>query len=97
MKGFSDIARPLYNLEKKSVKFHWTEQCEEAFGALKRCLMTSSILAYPDHSDEFFLDASAFGIGAVLSQVKGGSGHVIAYVSKAVKIFKKPFALISFK
>ena len=87
VKGFADIARPLYNLEKKSVRFHWTKQYEEAFRALKRCLMTSPILAYPDHSDGFFLDrdASDFGIGAVLSQVKDGSEHVIAYASRALK------------
>ena len=95
VKGFADLARPLYNLEKKSVRFHWTKQCEEAFCALKRCLMTSPILAYPDHSGEFFLDtdASDFGIGAVLSQVKDGSEHVIAYASRALKKEEKNYCV----
>ena len=41
---------------------------------LRLALVESPILAYPDHSKEYILDtdASAFGVGAVLSQVQDG-------------------------
>ena len=72
VKGFCDIAQPLYVLTKKKVAFWWTERCEKAFMELKRCLVTSPILAYPTPNGEFFLDtdASAYGIGAVHSQAE---------------------------
>ncbi len=86
VKGFCDIARPLYNLIKKNTAFNWTDQCDEAFSTLKRCLTTSPLLAYPDHSGKFFLDtdASGTGIGAVLSQEQGGHERVIAYASRTL-------------
>ena len=95
VKGFCDIARPLYNLTKKKVAFKWTEQSECAFKELKKCLITSPILAYPTPSGEFVLDtdASAFGIGAVLSQIQGGQEHVIAYASRTLSKQEKNYCV----
>ena len=47
--------------------------------------MTSEILGYPDPSLSFILDtdASAEGIGGVLSQVQNGKERVISYYSKS--------------
>ena len=86
VQGFCEIAKPLYNLTKKSVVFHWITECEEAFYALKQSLTTSPILAYPDNNGKFTLDtdASAYGIGAVLSQEQDGKERVIAYASRTL-------------
>ena len=48
--------------------------------------MKAPILAYPDPQTEFILDtdASAYGIGAVLSQVQDGQERVIAYGSRSL-------------
>jgi hypothetical protein len=95
VKGFSQIACPLYNLLKKNTAFHWTDQCEEAFRTLKRCLTSSPILAYPDHSGRFVLDtdASAYGIGAVLSQEQGGQEKVIAFASRTLSRSEKNYCV----
>ena len=84
VKGFCEFAKPLHDLTRKSVVFHWTSECEEAFYALKQCLTTSPVLAYPNNSGKFILDtdASSYGIGAVLSQEQDGKERVIAYASR---------------
>ena len=57
-------------LLKKDTKFKWTEECEDSFQELKRCLVTSPVLILPDqHKDyEVYCDASRQGLGVVLMQ-----------------------------
>ena len=83
---FSSVAYPLTRLTQKNRQFEWTDQCETAFLTLKRLLTTAPILSYPSRDDMFVLDtdASAFGVGAVLSQIQDGQEKVIAYGSKTL-------------
>ena len=83
---FSTIAKPLTKLTEKNQEFHWGPEQEEAWAELKRKLLQAPILSYPDPKGEFILDtdASAYGMGAVLSQVQGGQEKVIAYGSKSL-------------
>jgi len=50
VKDFAKIANPLHELTRKGVKFHWTDDCAEAFDKLKRALVSAPVLAYPDYS-----------------------------------------------
>ena len=83
----SEIMAPLIHLTKKKVKFRWDEKCEVAFGKIKQALVQAPILAYPTSEDTFILDtdASAYSVGAVLSQVQHGEEKVIAYASKTLR------------
>lgn len=66
-----DAAKPLYDLSKRSVKWLWSKECEDAFLTLENKLVISPILAYPDEKgDEFVLNCntSSTRIGTVLSQ-----------------------------
>jgi hypothetical protein len=45
---FSKIAKPMTELLKKDVKFHWDNKCEEAFHTLRKLLTTTPVLAQPD-------------------------------------------------
>ena len=85
--NFAEIAHPLHQLSKKDVEFQWSDQCENAFVSLKKCLTTSPILSYPNEEDKFVLDvdASNYSIGAVLSQIQNGEERVIAYASRSLK------------
>ncbi len=47
MEGFAKIAYPLHKLSDKGQKFHFSQECEEAFIELKQRLITAPILAYP--------------------------------------------------
>ena len=53
---------------------------------MKYCLTHTPILQYPDYNEPFilFTDASYQGLGAVLSQIKNGREHAIAYASRTL-------------
>ena len=87
IKDYSKVAKPLFDLTKKDTRFIWDEECEISFQELKTRLITAPILAYPRaNGSEFILDtdASAYAIGAVLSQVQDGKERVIAYGSRCL-------------
>ena len=91
--NFATKAKPLHRLTKKTAKFKWSVQCQEAFIGLKQCLTTAPVLSLPDFTKQFILntDASDSGIGAVLSQKQhDGSECVIAYASRVLSKPERP-------
>jgi len=81
---YAAISASLNELTKSGKPFVWSEAQEEAFN---RPLLTSSpILSYPTSEGIYILDmdASDFGMGAVLSQLQDGEEHVIAYANKTL-------------
>ena len=69
VKDVSSIAAPLYGLLKKGFPFEYSTECQQVFDTLKLKLMTEAILALPTDDRTYILDvdASNFGLGAVLS------------------------------
>ena len=67
----SSIAEPLNKLRQDGRPFEWTEECENAFKSIKEKLASPPVLAYPDWSQPFYLEADACksAIGGVLSQL----------------------------
>ena len=91
IKGFANIATPLYDLtsgenkDKKSEHLDLPPEAREAFDRLKAACLQAPILAFPNFSKPFLLetDASGKGLGAVLSQKQSdGRYHPIAYASR---------------
>jgi hypothetical protein len=84
IKNCSSIASPLIKLTEKKAIFKWTENCEQSFQTLKNYLVSENVLALPDFSKEFVVeaDASQIGVGAVLSQKIDRHYRPIAYFSK---------------
>jgi hypothetical protein len=68
VEGFSNIANPITELQKKNKKFVWTEKCAETFRKLKELLTTVPILKVPDMDVDFLVctHASKEGLGRVL-------------------------------
>jgi RNase H-like domain found in reverse transcriptase len=95
IKDFSTVAFPLYNLNKKGIKFHWTCEHQTAFETLKMRLATAPILSIYDQETETIIDsdASGFGIGAVLSQIINGKERVIAYASRTLNISERRYSV----
>ena len=69
VKDYGLISKPLTELLKKD-GFYWNDKAEEAFGKLKIDMSEVPTLGLPDLSQPFVLeiDASDFGVGAVLMQ-----------------------------
>ena len=71
VRNFANIASPLYELLRETVKFIWTAECEAAFQDLRGRLVSAPILRMPDMSKPFILscDASNESVGVSLSQL----------------------------
>ena len=84
--NFADIACPLHQCTEHPQIFKWNDELEKSFVSLKKALVEAPVLGYPDPDGHFILDtdASAYGIGAVLSQVQYGEEKVVAYYSRAM-------------
>ena len=85
IKGFSEIARPLYELTKKDRKFEWNDETQKSFETLKQCFTEEPVLMMPDHTKPFQIesDASKYATGAVLTQLdSNGERHPVAFISK---------------
>ena len=87
VKGFSILAKPLYNLLKVGVRFRWGEEEEVAFTCLKEKLCSHPVLRTPDFSRPFkvYTDGSSVGTGAILTQDFDDGEHVVAYSSRSIK------------
>lgn len=81
IQGYGVVGRPLFDALKKG-NFHWSTTQEQAFQDLKLRLTDAPVLALPNFSKPFILeaDASGYGLGAVLMQ----EGRPIAYMSKSL-------------
>ena len=95
MPDFSTIAKQLSHLSNKDVAWHWGPECQEAFEEIKRRLTQAPILGYPDPRLTYILDtdASATGVGAVLSQVQEGKERVISYYSKTLDAAQRNYCV----
>ncbi|KAL0421115.1 UNVERIFIED_CONTAM: Transposon Tf2-11 polyprotein [Sesamum latifolium] len=91
VKSYSEIARPMTDLLKKTETWNWTPQCQESFDRLKRAMVTDPVLALPDMSKSFVMetDASDFALGGVLMQ----DGHPVAFESRKLKDVERRYSV----
>ena len=57
--GFGKAAEPLYRLINKSNKFEWSTECTSAVAELKKKLLESPVLGYPNDRDQYTLNTDA--------------------------------------
>nr|GEV97281.1 putative reverse transcriptase domain-containing protein [Tanacetum cinerariifolium] len=89
--GYSAIASPLTDLLKKNKAWIWDEECQAAFGSLKKAVMKEPVLRLPDVSMPFELhtDASKFSIGGVLMQCR----HPISFESQKLNDTERKYTV----
>ena len=81
----STISASLTNILKKTIKFVWTQSCQEAFNKLKAILMSEPVLA----------NASDVGVGEVVFQENdNGADHPVCYFSKKFSKRQKNYSTI---
>ena len=87
IKNFSHIAKPLYNLTKKNVKWEWTDECEKAFIVIRDAITKYPVLRAADPNKDYILetDASDEALSATIMQNDDeGNLHPVAYASKTL-------------
>ena len=85
--GFSEIARPLNDLLKKTAKWIWTDEQQKAYQALRDALISKPSLAHPNHEKPYLLetDASKYAYGAILSQKQDDdTWKPVGYLSRSL-------------
>ena len=97
IKGFTNLACPLYDVLGKEVKMGPVDlppEAQEAINILKRKVQSAPVLVFPDFDKPFLLeaDASKEGLGAVLSQKQSdGHYHPVAFGSRSLTLLEKNY------
>jgi hypothetical protein len=68
VEGFSKIAKPITTLQRKGVRYEWTEECDSAFIELKRLLTSAPILRVSDMEKDFTVCTDASKQGLVMQE-----------------------------
>ena len=97
VKDFADLVEPLVALTHKGAPFVWTDRQQQAFEALKACLISAPILGFPTENGRFVLDtdASLFAVGGVLSQLQDDRDMVIAYASHSLLLSERRYCTLA--
>ena len=92
--NFSTIAAPLRQLTHKGAPFTWTKLHQNAFESLQRTLTSDSVMAHFDPSapTQLRVDASPFGLGAILTQTHGDETRPIAYASRTLTAVERRYS-----
>ncbi|CAM5085156.1 unnamed protein product [Eretmochelys imbricata] len=89
--NFASTATPMMQLLTKNQPqcVNWSPECAKVFQMLKDHLCHEPVLYSPDFSRTFVIwtDASAVGLGAILSQTLNGEEHPVLYISQ--KLFPR--------
>ena len=97
IKGFTNLAHPLYDILGKEVKMDPVDlppEVQEAINILKRKVQSAPVLVFPYLDKPFLLetDASKEGLGAVLSQKQSdGCYNPVAFGSHFLTLLEKNY------
>ena len=81
---------------KSDVKWKWTPECDDAMIKAKQLVGSAPVLAHydPKLPIEMAGDASAYGIGAVLSHICPDGEQPMAFASRTLSNSKKNYSQI---
>ena len=85
--NLATLLHPLNHLLKDGCEWEWTEKCSQAFQAAKTLLVSAPVLAHynPELPIKMAGDASAYGVGAVISHVfSDGTERPVAFASRTL-------------
>jgi len=95
--NLSSLIYPLRRLLESNVKWEWSSECDKAFSDVKACMVSEQVLTHyePDLPLKLACDASAYGLGAVLSHVwPNGEEKPIAFASRSLTKAEKNYSQI---
>ena len=85
-KDLQEILKPIYELIRKEMPFHWSELHQKAFAEVKALLVKPPILRLPRPTVRFILycDTSKTHTGSSPWQVQDGKNRLLGYASKSL-------------
>ena len=93
---YADDASVLWGLTSKSKQFEWKEEHNNAFNNIRNGIKNKCLAYYnKDWSTELHVDASPFGIAAVLVQVNprdSNDKRIIAFASRCLSDIEKKYS-----
>ena len=95
--NLASITHPLNALLHNDCKWKWSEECMQAFNLAKEKLVSSDVLVHYDPKLPIKVagDASAYGVGAVLSHVmEDRSERPIAFASRTLSASERNYAQV---
>ena len=96
MPRLSTVAAPMYELEKKGVKWVWGERQQFSFQETKDLLAAAPVLAHYQQEKPLVLtaDASPYGVAAVLSHPdpQTGADRPIAFASRSLTAAERNYS-----
>ena len=97
IRNLSTLIHLLNKLLRREAPWKWTEQCTDAFKAAKARIVEPNVLVHynPDLPIRLAGDASAYGIGAVISHIlPDGAERPIAFASRTLLPSERNYAQI---
>ena len=94
--NLSESTHPLNELLGNQ-PWKWTESCEKSFQELKKIVTTNTVLAHydPQQPLELAVDASQYGLGAVIMHVTlEGKHQPIAFASRSLNKHERGYSQI---
>ena len=93
--NLATLLHPLNSLLQLNKQWIWTSKCDQAFQSAKEALASSSVLVHYNPTLPISLagDASAYGIGAVISHtLPDGTEKPIAFASRSLSSSERNYA-----
>ena len=94
--NLSTMIAPLNRLLGKKVKWNWDKECESRFEQSKDVMASAELLTHYDSNKPVVLavDASPYGLGAVISHSDSKNEKPIAYASRSLTAAEKHYSQI---
>ena len=95
--NLATLLQPLNSLLQANTKWVWSRECTQAFQDAKKKIASAQVLTHYDPAlpIELAVDASPFGVGAVISHsMPNGAERPIAFASRTLHKSEKNYAQI---
>lgn len=91
--NLSALTFHMRSLLNKESSFVWSETHTQELNTIKQMIASADYLGFFDPNDETILvtDASPYGLGAILIQIKDGVSRTISCISKSLAEFEKKY------
>ncbi|XP_033729753.1 uncharacterized protein K02A2.6-like [Pecten maximus] len=94
--NMATVLEPLTHLLANDVEWQWSQTCANACETIKKLLVSSEVMVHYDPKKPLTLavDASSYGLGAVISHTIGSNDKPIAYVSRTLTSAERNYSQI---